>query len=148
MLQSPIKYDGKPAPASTAIYRLTGQFVARAHLSRTQRAWLAAALANGTAEVYPLTVKQAAEIARVPVLDITKRRRNGKPSNGRGGHFESLAEHIARSSPAERLDAGRIVGLDVVWDTMISPVLAEGQAKAAAAIHQAEQAASNSNTTA
>ena len=69
-------------------------------------------------------MKQAAAIARVPVLDVTKHRRNGKRRNGRNGH-QTLADHFARSTPAERAEAGRVVGLDVVWDQMISPVIDE-----------------------
>jgi hypothetical protein len=38
-------------------------------------------------------------------------------------HRETLAEHIARSSPAERMRAGREIGIDVIWDTMISPII-------------------------
>src|SRR5690348_1707263 len=82
---------GSPPPTSTAPPRIfTGQFVAKAHLSRHQRARLAANLSTGVAMISPLTVKQAAAIAGVPVLDVTKaRRRNGKHGgNGRNGHAE------------------------------------------------------------
>jgi len=62
--------------------RVTGQYLARAHLNRRQRARLAADLANGTAAIHPLTMKQAAALARVPVLDVSRTRLNGKPRNG------------------------------------------------------------------
>src|SRR5215469_16320477 len=63
--------------------------------------------------------------------------------NRRNGRQESLAEHIARSTPRELIEAARIVGLDVVWDGMISPVLDAERAKTLAAIRQAEQVAAN-----
>jgi hypothetical protein len=124
---------GQPGATSPANPRqVTGQYLAKARLTRRQRAKLAAALSNGTAVLAPLTVKQSAVLARVPVLDVTKARRNDKPhGNGRNGHKETLAERIARSSPAERLEAARALGIERVWDQMISPVLAEEQAAVA-----------------
>src|SRR5262245_8714773 len=120
--------NGQPSPTSMATHRVTGQYLAKAHLTRRQRAKLAAALSNGTAEVFPLTVKQAAAVAGVPVLDVTKHRRNGKSSNGRNGHTETLAERIARSSPTERLEAARALGIEKVWETTISLRLAQERA--------------------
>lgn len=118
---------GAPSPSSTATpLRVTGQWLARAHLSREQRARLAARLSNGTAEIYPLTVGQAAAIARVSVLDVTRRRgRTGKRRNGHANGHETLADHIRRSSPAERLDAARVVGPEELWQTMVCPAAEE-----------------------
>jgi hypothetical protein len=122
--------NGSPQPTSAAHLRhITGQYLARAHLNRRQRARLAADLANGVAAIHPLTVKQAAALARVPVLDVSQARRNGKHGNGRSnGPAESLAQHIARSSPTERLAAARIIGPAELWDSMISPVVSEDRA--------------------
>jgi hypothetical protein len=39
------------------VRRVSGQYVARAHLSRQQRAELAAALTDGSVEMFPLTVR-------------------------------------------------------------------------------------------
>ena len=79
-------------------------------------------------------------LARVPVLDVSRTRLNGKPrgkGNGRSnGHKETLAEHIARSSPTERLAAARIIGAGELWDSMIEPVVS------------AERAATEANPTA
>jgi hypothetical protein len=75
MLQRTEKYTAQPTPATPR--RVTGQYVARAHLTRRQRARLAADLANGTALIWPLTIKQAASLARVPALDVAKYRHNG-----------------------------------------------------------------------
>jgi hypothetical protein len=79
-------------------------------------------------EVHPLTTRQAAMVARVPVLDVTRARRDSKRANGQSnGRGETLAEHIARSSPAERLEAARSVGVAVIWDTMVAPACGEEQ---------------------
>jgi hypothetical protein len=115
--------------AQRPVRRLTGQYLARAHLSRPQRAELAAALAEGSAEVFPLTAKQAAMLAAVPIVAVTKARRANGSGSGNGHdkpkcNSETLAEHIARSLLAERIEAVRVVGVDVVWDTMVSPVVA------------------------
>jgi hypothetical protein len=122
--------NGSPSATTTATpHIVTGQYLAKAHLSRRQRAKLAADLSTGVAMISPLTVKQAAAIAGVPVLDVTKaRRRNGKPNGRLNGHGETLAEHLARSSPVERLEAARILGIEAVWDQMISPIVSEERA--------------------
>jgi len=106
---------------------VTGQYLAKAHLTRRQRARLAADLSNGMAAAYPLTVKQAASILKVPLLDVTKARANGKRADGRAnGHAtETLAQHMERTTAAEWQEAARIYGVDRVWDLMISPIIAE-----------------------
>jgi len=99
--------------------------LARARLNRKQRAELAAALADGALEIsVSPTAKQAAMLVAVPVVEVTRVRRNGKPKRSAPRITETLAEHIMRSSPAERIEAARAVGVDVVWDSMISPVIA------------------------
>jgi hypothetical protein len=119
---------GLPEPSSPAIpRRVTGQYVARAHLNRKQRAWLAGELASGTAEIFPLTVKQAATLAGVPTLYVTRARHWMPRFNGKS-HEETLAERIKRSSPEERLAAARIIGAAELWDTMISPIVSEDRA--------------------
>jgi len=126
-----LRYNGSPQATSAAHVpaHVTGQYLARAHLNRKQRARIAGDLANGTAAIFPLTIRQAAALARVPVLDVSRTRLNGKPRNGRtNGHAETLAEHIARSSAPERLDAARVIGPAELWDTMISPVVSEERA--------------------
>jgi hypothetical protein len=63
-------------------------------------------------------------MAKVPLKDLPRRHRPRR----NGNDHESLAEHIARSSPAERLEAGRVVGPALVWDEMICPVLSDDRA--------------------
>jgi hypothetical protein len=75
------------------------------------------------------TLQQLAFGYRVSVASVRRRLNgNGRPSNGRNGHRETLAEHIARSTAEERLAAARIVGPAEIWDTMISPVVSEERA--------------------
>jgi len=104
--------------------------LARARLNRKQRAELAAALADGALEIFPPTAKQAVMLVAVPVVEVTRVRRNGKPKRSAPRTTETLAEHIARSSPAERIEAARTVGVDLVWDTMVAPVVATERAAA------------------
>jgi len=37
---------------------------------------------------------------------------------------ETLAERLARSTPAELQEAARAMGVDAVWDRMILPIIA------------------------
>jgi hypothetical protein len=118
--------NGQPRPTSAAI---TGQYLAKAHLTYRQLVKLAAELTTGTAVLSPMTIGQAAALVGVPVADVSRARwRNGQPSNAHNGHTETLAEHIARSTLEERIAAGREVGPAVLWDTMISPVVSEERA--------------------
>jgi hypothetical protein len=113
--------------------RITGQYLARAHLSRQQRAELAAALVDGSVEIFPPTVKQAAILAGVPAFEVSRARHakgNGHRKRSSPKATETLAEHIMRSSLAERIEAARAVGVDLVWDSMVSPLIATAQAAA------------------
>jgi len=122
-------YTNGQAPVGKTVKTVTGQYIAKAHLTRRQRAKLAAEASKGAVNIYPLTAQQAALVARVPRLDVTVARRNGKHTKGRSnGHAETLAQHIARSSSAERLAAARIIGPAELWDSMISPVVSEDRA--------------------
>jgi hypothetical protein len=68
----------------------------------------------------------AAVMARVALADVY-RARKPKPKT------PSLAELLANSSPAERIEAARALGVDVVWDTMIMPIVADEKASGPAA---------------
>jgi hypothetical protein len=107
--------------------------LAKAHLTKRQRAKLAAELTIGTAVINPLTVKQAAAVARVPVFNVSQARRNGRPGNARNGHHndESLAAHLGRASPDELVEAARKFGINRLWDELIAPVLAQERQQAA-----------------
>jgi hypothetical protein len=119
--------NGSPTPSSAAI---TGQYLAKAHLTYRQCVKLAADLTTGAAMLSPMTIGQAASLVGVQVADVSRARRNGKPGNGRNGHAETLAEHIARSSLLERVTAARTVGCAEIWDTMINPAISEERCEA------------------
>ena len=36
---------------------------------------------------------------------------------------ETLAEHFARSTPKECRDAANVIGVEVIWDRMIDPLI-------------------------
>jgi hypothetical protein len=132
MLQSTPQYNGAPGPTSPAIPQVTGP-VRRGYLGHKRPAWersdLAAMAYVQKRPIEAPTQQLWAFAYRVSVASI-RRRLNGKPGNGRNGHAESLAQHIARSSPAERLEAARVLGIENVWDQMIAPVIAEDRAAA------------------
>jgi hypothetical protein len=102
-----------------------GRSLTHRHKTEAERVEDAVAILEGRASVVAPCLLQVARQCNVsPVkLRAALRRRNGKPSNGRNGHAETLAQHIKRSSLAERLEAACAVGIDVIWDTMISPVI-------------------------
>jgi hypothetical protein len=125
------------APPSTAkIPTITGRNLAHAHRSITERAFIAADLYFDRIKLAEPTVKQSAVIVGVCVpyaaaaIAIT-----GDPAAraavlageltlleaARAGRRESLADHIKRSTPEELKEAGAKVGINMVFDTMVSP---------------------------
>jgi hypothetical protein len=51
-----------------------------------------------------------------------------EPMTAPAGHLvplkiASLAEHLARSTPEELIDAARAIGIDNIWDRMIEPLI-------------------------
>jgi hypothetical protein len=48
--------------------------------------------------------------------------------NGHRRRCPSLGDLLAAASPTERLEAAREVGVGVIWDDMISPLLEEDRA--------------------
>jgi hypothetical protein len=125
--------NGSPTPTSAAIppaappYFVEGQYLAKNKLSADERVGLANGILDGEVGVTDLCVSQVAKLCRVSVYRV-HRARNGN-GNGNGRHkTETLAEHILRSTTAERLEAARAIGIDAVWDDMIAPVVSEDRA--------------------
>ena len=73
------------------------------------------------------TLHQWAFAYRVSVGAIQRR------LNGSGGSTPTFADRAAASSQAERIDAARKLGIEVIWHDFIEPVLAEERASAQAA---------------
>jgi hypothetical protein len=70
------------------------------------------------------TLKQSAVLCGLSPADAYRARRARKPKP----KAPSLAEHLAQSSPAERVEAARALGVDEVWDTMVLPLVSNGHA--------------------
>jgi hypothetical protein len=113
--------NGRGRPSASSAWpplKITGQNLAKGRRTKAQRINLAEALHAGKVEVTKPTLKLSAVMAGVSPADIYRARKpKRKPP--------SLAEHLANSSPAERIEAARALGVDVVWDTMIVPIVAE-----------------------
>ena len=127
-----------PRPATVPI--INGKGVKRRKGTVYQRAHLAADCVYGAALLHP-SIEQACLLFAVPRRLLAKhlkaRNRNGgvRTRNVKAGGIDSrksetLAEHIARSSSVERIEAARAIGLGVIWDTMISPACDEDRASA------------------
>jgi hypothetical protein len=96
---------------------------ARGYLAHKRPAWepadLAAAHYEQRLPIERPSLPTVAAAFRVTVASV-KRVRKGKPVPPTP---PSLAEHLARSSPAERIEAARALGVDAVWDTMVLPLV-------------------------
>jgi hypothetical protein len=98
---------------------ITGQNAAKARRTKSQRIRLAESLVAGTTVLVRPTVKQAAALARIPIAEIYRGRQARKPKP----KPPSLAEHLVKSTLTERIEAARALGVDVVWDTMVLPIV-------------------------
>jgi hypothetical protein len=119
-----------PTPNSV----VNGRGIRHRHLNRYQRARLAADLATGALMLYPLGASYACRLLSAsPALvreHLKARRATDKPhssGNGNGASGETLAEHLVRSTPAERSAAATALGAATVWDEMIIPLIAADQ---------------------
>jgi hypothetical protein len=109
-----LNYPPKSFPASPARV-VSGQYLAKNHLYKRDRAKLAADIIARKVVMADFTVKQIAALVRVSVPYIAE---------ARNGHKRpSLAEHLVSSTPAERLEAAKALGVDVVWDSMVLPLV-------------------------
>jgi hypothetical protein len=100
------------SPPSTPVSTVTGQWLSKNRRSRWARARLAADILAGKVQLSRLTAKQVAALCRVNVARVHRARNGRKPK-------PSLAEHLASSTPAERLEAAKALGVDRVWDQMV-----------------------------
>jgi len=114
---------------------VTGQYPAKAtvHYPRELRAYDAARWVRGEIQVLPTTklaatvfgVPAACVSAEVKALEAAEQLNAAGNDHGGNGHSAGLllAEYILRATPAERQHAADVVGCDVIWDSMISPLL-------------------------
>lgn len=116
--------------------QLTGRNLAHAERTSAERAFVGADLHLGRIARIRPTVKQVAYLAGVCVpyvaagIEITNDRAAreavlaGKvplleAAKSIAASTETLAEHLTRATPAERLDCARVFGPAWVWDQMV-----------------------------
>jgi hypothetical protein len=118
-----------PRPATTRI--INGKGLKHRRGTVYQRTRLAADCVYGAALLRP-SIEQACLLFAVPRRLLVRylRARNGNGGSADLRKRETLAEHIARSSSVERIEAARAIGIDVVWDEMIAPIVSEDRASA------------------
>jgi hypothetical protein len=99
--------------------RVSGQNLAKKRRTKPQRIFLAEALAAGKAVLFKPTMEQSAALLKIRVHEIYRARQARKPKP----QPLTLAEHLAQSSPTERAEAARALGVDKVWDSMVAPLV-------------------------
>jgi hypothetical protein len=121
--------------AATNVTTITGRQLSRRRSTPAANAFMAADIYRSKVRVTDLTLEQAAALAGTNIA-YAKRALAASPAQradvltgkaklhklkANGG--ESLVEHLARSTPDEWRAAARAVGVDVVWDRMIDPLI-------------------------
>src|SRR5262249_14429857 len=94
--------------------------------TKSERAAIAARILDNRLAVCDLTVAQIAALCGT--TPSTVRRHRARRKSGR--HKLTLADRLLRASPTERIEAARVVGAQMIWDTMIVPVCEEDRAPA------------------
>ena len=111
-----------------------------AHVKRTaaERALLAAELHLNRTKLVSPTIRQCAALGRVSVPYVAAAISIADDNAARTAVLrgdctvldatkadtpESLAEHFARTTPAEWLEAARTVGPAIVWERMVAPLV-------------------------
>jgi hypothetical protein len=130
-------YISDAIPRNNTSITITGRGIARSDHSKPARAFLAADLHLGHVVLTAPTIVQSALLAGVSrncvhqalnVSDPKTRKRvitgelslwaAAKPAND-----ETLAAHLARSSPEEWVEAARAIGVARIWDEMLEPAI-------------------------
>jgi hypothetical protein len=127
------RVNGGATNGATNVTTVTGRRLSRMKSTPARNAFLAVDLYHGTIRVKAFTVAQVAALAGVNV-DYVQRALAASPAEraavltGKAKLHqlkagETLASHITRSSPEQLRDAARVVGVNAIWDRMISPML-------------------------
>ena len=132
-------YRPTTPPTTTTIPTVTGRNLAHGHRSVLELAFLGNDLRRNHTQLISPTIKQCAALVgvcvpyvaaavaisddpaarsavlagRVSLFDALKATRDS----------ETLAEHFARSTPEDWLEAARAVGPALIWDHMIAPLV-------------------------
>jgi hypothetical protein len=116
LMKTDVIHHGTSTPQDEPTRHVTGQYLAKNGLTARDRARLAADIIDGQVKIRNLTIRQTAWLCRVSVPCVSDASRPPAAP-------ESLAEHFARATPAEWLEAARAVGPAAVWDRMIAPLV-------------------------
>jgi hypothetical protein len=107
-------------PVKILPVRIAGQNLAKARRTKQQRIALAEGLAAGNYKLARPTLKQAAALARVPVIEIYRARQKRKPGSMTP---EMVAAELRAFSRSETVATARVLGADWVWDRMVAPLV-------------------------
>jgi hypothetical protein len=120
--------------ATTHPTNVTGRRLSRMRSTPTANAFLAADLYRGRVRVQAFTRVQAAALAGCTVASM-KRALAASPAEREAvlagkaklhrlrANGETLSAHLLRSTPDEWRAAAQSVGVDVVWERMIDPLI-------------------------
>jgi hypothetical protein len=124
----------------TVLSLVSGRSLAHGKRSVAERAFLGADLHSGRVDLVCPTIKQSACLVHVCVPYVAAAIVVGDDQAARDAVIAgeltlpeaakasnvgsiSLAEHFARATPDEWLEAARVIGPGVIWDTMIAPLV-------------------------
>jgi hypothetical protein len=130
---------GTPADASPpqpaippGVTLVCGQYLAKNRLTPDQRARLVIGYLEERVDFVDLCIKQLAQICRVDVNRVQRLRQKQRNANGNGGNGHhrqpTLADRIKAASAEELITTAREVGIETIWDNMISPIVSEDRA--------------------
>jgi hypothetical protein len=109
-------YQEIPTPQYGLPHHVSGQYLAKNRLSARERARLAAGIIGGEVTIQNLTVAQTARLCRVCVPYVEDVRR--QPSA-----CDVLVRGWDAATDAERVEFGRRIGADRLFDKAIMPVI-------------------------
>jgi len=127
-----LKCNGAPLPSSAVTpptKTINGRGIKHRRLDHHQLAHLAADCVTGAVPFQP-SIEQACLLFGVPRALVRKhlKARNGSGGNGGAKPKHTLADRLRESTPGELIAAARALGIDVIWDRMIAPVVVEERA--------------------
>ena len=136
MKTRPIYHEASSPQADRPV--ITGRNLANARRNTVERALLAADLHLDRVTLTGPTIKQSAALAgicvpyaaaAVAIADDPAARAAALAGKitildaAKAAARETLADHFARATQAEWLEAARVIGPAVIWDRMIAPVV-------------------------
>ena len=120
--------DTSTKPTEAVEAALLAVAIYRGRVTAVQACKLAGASTAYFARVNALNDREREQLStgELKLTDINGKHTNGHNghANGKNGHStESLVDHLRRASAAELAEAGREIGVGLIFDTMIVPIL-------------------------